>query len=118
MKTASSSGRPAERSSCCWVPSPQSIRIRSPPARSRIAGRPRRAVGTDPAVPAKNTERSIEPSRLVPPDLHELEAHPAGLDRGDAHGVGGRAPAVRRRAGVEDLKAVLAGLEQRDVRVP
>ena len=59
MKIASSSGSPAERSSCCWVPSPQSNRIRSPPARSRIAGSPRRAVGTEPAVPAKKSERSM-----------------------------------------------------------
>ena len=59
MKIASSSGSPAERSNCCWVPSPQSNRIRSPPARSRIAGSPRRGVGTEPAVPAKKSERSM-----------------------------------------------------------
>ncbi len=59
MKIASSSGRPIDRRSCCWVPSPQSNRMRSPPARSTIAGSPRRAVGTDPAVPAKKSERSI-----------------------------------------------------------
>ena len=52
-------GSPTERSSCCWVPSPQSMRMLSPPARRRIAGSPRRAVGTDPAVPAKNTDRSM-----------------------------------------------------------
>ena len=41
------------------MPSPQSKRIRSPPARSSSAGSPRRAVGTEPAVPAKNSETSM-----------------------------------------------------------
>ena len=59
MNTAPTSGRPTERSSCCWVPSPQSNRIRSPPARSSSAGSPRRAVGTDPAVPAKKSDTSM-----------------------------------------------------------
>ena len=45
MKIASRSGSPIERSSCCWVPSPQSNRIRWPPARSSSAGRPRRGSG-------------------------------------------------------------------------
>src|SRR4051794_24454563 len=65
MNTASTSGRPIERSSCCWVPSPQSNSSRSPPARSSSAGSPRRAVGTDPAVPAKNSDRSMRGPRLV-----------------------------------------------------
>ena len=38
MNTASSSGSPTERSSCCWVPSPQSNSSRSPPARSSVRG--------------------------------------------------------------------------------
>ena len=32
---------------------------RSPPARSSSAGSPRRAVGTEPAVPAKKSDRSM-----------------------------------------------------------
>src|SRR5215212_1633992 len=59
MKTSVRSIRPTERSSWRCVPSPQSNRIRSAPRRSSSAGRPRRAVGTEPAVPAKKSERSI-----------------------------------------------------------
>src|SRR4051794_18741487 len=103
MKIASSSGSPAERSSCCWVPSPQSKRMRSPPARSRIAGSPRRAVGTEPAVPAKKSERSMA-GLILGADAQELEAHPPVLDRRDAHRVVRRSAALGRRAGVEDLE--------------
>ena len=48
-----------ERSICRWVPSPQSIRMRSPPRRTSDAGRPRRAVGAEAAVPRKSTLRAI-----------------------------------------------------------
>src|SRR3954453_17174237 len=50
---------PIERTSWRCVPSPQSNRMRSPPRRTSSAGRPRRAVGAEPAVPAKDRERSI-----------------------------------------------------------
>ena len=60
MKIASMSGSPMLRRSWCCVPSPQSNRSRSPPARSSSAGRPRLGVGTLPAVPAKKSDRSIE----------------------------------------------------------
>src|SRR4051794_27844347 len=53
------SGRPTVRRSWRWVPSPQSNSRRSPPRRRSTAGMPRRAVGTEPAVPAKNSDRSI-----------------------------------------------------------
>src|SRR3954447_10813637 len=100
MKIASSSGSPTERSSCCWVPSPQSNSSLSPPARSRIAGSPRRAVGTEPAVPAKNKERSTARASL---ECDQLEGHCSGGHGGDAHRVRGRAPALGGRARVEDL---------------
>ena len=45
------------------MPSPQSIRIRSAPRRTSSAGSPRRALGTDPAVPANITESSIAAER-------------------------------------------------------
>ena len=57
------SGSPTVRSSWRWVPSPQSKSRRSPPRRSSVAGRPRRAVGTEPAVPAKKSERSMRGGR-------------------------------------------------------
>src|SRR3954449_5649297 len=112
MKIASSSGSPTERRSCCWVPSPQSNSSRSPPARSRVAGSPRRAVGTEPAVPAKKSERSIARASL---ELDQLEAHFPAAHNGNAHRVRGRAPALGGRAGVEDLEAVLPALVQRQV---
>ena len=59
MKTSVRSVRPTDRSSWRCVPSPQSIRIRSAPRRTSTAGRPRRALGTEPAVPAKKTENSM-----------------------------------------------------------
>ena len=111
MKIASSSGSPTERSSCCWVPSPQSNRMRSPPARSSSAGRPRRAVGTEPAVPAKKSERS-----MVRASLERAAARSATRPSstvGDPHRVRGRAAALGRRAGVEDLEAVGVLLVQR-----
>src|SRR3954468_21509871 len=74
MKIASSSGSPMLRRSWCCVPSPQSNRIRSPPARSRIAGRPRLGVGTLPAVPAKKSETSIGPARLAGADTRHFVA--------------------------------------------
>src|SRR3954470_6559455 len=72
--TASTPGRPTVRRSWRWVPSPQSNRSRSPPRRSRTAGRPRRAVGTDPAVPAKNSERSIRSRAYRRAMLREFRA--------------------------------------------
>ena len=57
--THSTSGNPTVRISCLCVPSPQSKSHRSPPRRTSAAGSPRRAVGTLPAVPAKNTDRSM-----------------------------------------------------------
>src|SRR4051794_40192350 len=73
MKIASRSGSPMLLRSWCWVPSPQSNRIRSPPARNRIAGSPRLGVGTLPAVPAKKSERSMRPARLASGDPMDLE---------------------------------------------
>ena len=105
MKTASSSGSPTERSSCCCVPSPQSNSSRSPPARSSSAGRPRRAEGTEPAVPAKKSERSIGAATLERVELHELELQPPAARRREPHRVPGRAPALGRRARVEDVEA-------------
>ena len=61
MKTSSSSTRPTERTSWRWVPSPQSNSSRSPPRRTSVAGRPRRALGAEPAVPRKRTSRSMGP---------------------------------------------------------
>src|SRR3954470_24807199 len=114
MKIASSSGSPTERRSCCWVPSPQSNSSRSPPARSSIAGSPRRAVGTEPAVPAKKSERSMARASL---EREELEAHYSVAHGNDAHRARGRAPALGRGAGIEDLEAVLPTLVQRQVGV-
>src|SRR5918995_306705 len=116
MKTASSSGRPIERSSCCWVPSPQSNSSRSPPARSSSAGSPRRAEGTEPAVPAKNSERSMGRATLERAERHELELQPPVKRGREPHRVGGSAPALGRRARIEDVEAV-ALLVQRQVRV-
>src|SRR5579875_2931279 len=59
MKISVSSLSPTEETSWRWVPSPQSNRILSAPRRTRIAGRPRRAVGTEPAVPTKKIDMSI-----------------------------------------------------------
>ena len=114
MKTASSSGRPTERSSCCWVPSPQSNRSRSPPARSSSAGSPRRAVGTEPAVPAKKTDRSTarNPSQAR---SGGRQARPSRAV-GHAHRVLRRPAPLGRRARVEDVEPV-ALLVQRHVRV-
>src|SRR5919108_3758548 len=117
MKIASSSASPTERSSCCCVPSPQSNSSRSPPARSSRAGSPRRAEGTDPAVPAKKSERSIGRASLERAELHELELEPPCPGGCDPHRAGGCPPALGRRARVEDLEAV-ATLVQRHMRVP
>ena len=81
------------------MPSPQSKRMRSPPARRRTAGRPRRAVGAEPPVPAKKTGSSTASAHD-----DELEGDPAGRDRGQAHGVRGRAAALGRRAGLKTWK--------------
>src|SRR3954454_177571 len=107
MKIASSSGSPTERRSCCWVPSPQSNSSRSPPARSSIAGSPREAVGTEPVLPAKKSERSMARPSL---ERDQLEAHLPGRQGGDAHRAGGRAAALGRRARVEELEATRAAL--------
>src|SRR3954452_19380776 len=115
-KTSSRSARPTERRSWRWVPSPQSNSSRSPPRRTSTAGMPRRAVGTEPAVPAKKIERSVTCRTLE--ERHERERDLAAGRRGQAHGVVGLAPAVGRAARVEDLKAVgRVALEQRDVGV-
>src|SRR5919206_3185399 len=71
-KTSSTSARPTVRSSWRCVPSPQSNSRRSPPRRTSSAGRPRRAVGTEPAVPAKNSERSIDVRGYRPLSRHYL----------------------------------------------
>src|SRR5438034_4620255 len=65
MKTSVMSLRPIERTSWRCVPSPQSNSTRSPPRRTSRAGSPRRAVGAEPAVPAKNSERSIAARSVV-----------------------------------------------------
>src|SRR5271166_152141 len=59
MNTASRSSSPTERSIWRCVPSPQSNSRRSPPRRTSTAGSPRRALGADPAVPRKNSDRSM-----------------------------------------------------------
>src|SRR4051794_15961013 len=59
MKMSVRSASPTDLSSWRWVPSPQSKRMRSPPRRTSSAGSPRRAVGAEPAVPAKKSERSM-----------------------------------------------------------
>ena len=59
MNTHSTSASPTERSSWRCVPSPQSNSSRSPPRRTSTAGSPRRGLGTEPPVPAKNSERSM-----------------------------------------------------------
>src|SRR3954471_23497146 len=74
MKTSSNSTRPIERSSWRCVPSPQSKSRRSPPRRSSVAGSPRRAVGTEPAVPAKNSDRSIRSRAYRRAMLREFRA--------------------------------------------
>src|SRR4051794_25714122 len=72
--TACMSGRPTVRSNWRCVPSPQSNSSRSPPRRSSVAGRPRRAVGTEPAVPAKNSDRSIRSRAYRRAMLREFRA--------------------------------------------
>src|SRR3954468_22794147 len=114
MKIASSSGRPMLRSSWCCVPSPQSNRMRAPPARSSIAGSPRLGVGTEPAVPAKKIDRSMKrlarladaPRPAQGKRQHERgqhEAAQAGEDLVDADraagGVGYRAGDRHRPSG-------------------
>src|SRR3954452_3992734 len=59
MKTSVISLSPTDRTSWRCVPSPQSTSRRSPPRRTSSAGSPRRAVGAEPAVPAKKSERSM-----------------------------------------------------------
>src|SRR5437879_1508276 len=71
---------PTERTSWRCVPSPQSNSTRSPPRMSSTAGRPRRALGTAPPVPRKNSERSTSVNAT---DLAALDAaagrRPAGV---------------------------------------
>src|SRR5580693_8786585 len=87
--------------------------MRSPPRRTSSAGNPRLAVGIDPAVPAKKTERSIPPSLSA--DGDQLEPHAAAGDGRDPHRVPRRPPALGRAAGVEDLESVSVLLVQRNV---
>src|SRR5690242_6758011 len=115
MNTSVSSISPAELTSCRCVPSPQSNRMRSPPRRTSSDGSPRRAVGIEPAVPAKNTDRST--SRSVSAELDQPEVDLTLLHPGHAHGVNRLAPALGRAAGVEDLKAIAGVLVQGDVRM-
>src|SRR3954471_23989686 len=109
-----------ERSSWRCVPSPQSNSSRSPPRRISVAGRPRRAVGAEPAVPRKSTSRSMwaylrgSPGRSV--ERYVLELDPAAADARDAHRVPRRAALIGRAARIEDVEAV-ALLVERDVRV-
>src|SRR5579862_2731733 len=89
--------------------------MRSPPRRRSSAGRPRLAVGIEPPVPAKKTDRSMALSLSA--EGYQLEAQLAALDQGNSHARPRRAPALRRAPGVEDLKPVLGPLVQREVRV-
>src|SRR3954454_20302897 len=89
MKTSVMSLSPIERTNWRCVPSPQSKSRRSPPRRTSSAGSPRRAVGADPAVPAKKSERSMV--RGVPSVVAALAAAlalallvPAGVARAAA----------------------------------
>src|SRR3954449_3592938 len=68
--------------------------MRSPPARSRIAGSPRLGVGTLPAVPAKKSERSMRSARLA--SLHPLDRETGEFEPR----VAGRVLVARRRAQV------------------
>ncbi len=97
------------------MPSPQSNSSFSPPRRSRVAGRPRRAVGADAAVPAKSTSRSMARPIFASRWTDRRQPHEArssidgGLHRPrEAHRVRGRPAALRGAAGVEDLEAVRA----------
>src|SRR5919202_1431345 len=113
--TSSTSGRPMERTSWRWAPSPQSKRRRSPPRRTSRAGMPRRAVGTEPAVPAKKTSRSIAASLV---QRHQLEADPLCLHPRNSHRVTGRAAPLGRAAGIEDCKPVVVFLVEGEMGVP
>src|SRR5436305_15119511 len=97
------SARPIVATSWRWVPSPQSKSTLSPPRRTSSAGIPRRAVGTDPAVPAKNTERStravcqargdrtrVRPSEQRSRDRLTSESARSSGDRALASGARGR----------------------------
>ena len=118
MKIASSSGSPTERSSCCWVPSPQSNSSRSPPARSSMRGQaaPR---GRHGARRAGEEEREVH-GRLIL----------GGLSRARPARTSGARPATvaipivwrgarRRSVGEPGLKIAkpVALLVQREVRV-
>ena len=82
---------------------------RSPPARSSSEGSPRRAVGTEPAVPAKNSDRSITKGpRIGCPamdtaELVAIDVHTHVLASVHGGGMGGR-------------EAESAGLDQRSAR--
>src|SRR3954447_3841422 len=108
MNTSSSSTRPTERTSWRWVPSPQSNSSLSPPRVTSVAGRPRRAVGADPAVPRNNTSRfmagPILKARSVECDELELEAPRLGPRQ--AHRAEPSPASFGGTPGVEDLEAV------------
>src|ERR1700730_14474065 len=106
MNTLSMSASPIERTSWRCVPSPQSNSSRSPPRLTSTAGSPRRALGTDPPVPTKNSERSMaatvaargvstqRPSpRVGPPDHFDLRqgghegVEQLGVEGGGAFGL-------------------------------
>src|SRR3954453_6948122 len=118
MNTSSSSTSPTERPSWRCVPSPQSNSSLSPPRVTRVAGRPRRAVGADPAVPRNRTSRFMEPPTLAARSVEcdQLELHLALAHLCPAHRAHGRPAPLRGTAGIEDLKAG-ALLVERHVRV-
>ena len=86
MNTHSTSASPTERSSWRCVPSPQSNSSLSPPWRTSTAGSPRRALGTDPPVPAKNMDISM-PATVA---AHPIRSPPTRLAPGPFDPQGAR----------------------------
>ncbi len=95
MNTLSRSSSPTERSSWRCVPSPQSNSRRSPPRRMSTAGSPRRALGTEPAVPAKNSDRSMVATVAATGRARAARRERAGLRGGAAALSSGVGDAVR-----------------------
>src|SRR3989442_74179 len=122
MNTSVMSLRPIERTSWRCVPSPQSNSTRSPPRRTSRAGRPRRAVGAEPAAPAKNSERAIAARSVVAVCVAVVVLlSPAPSDDGPGRdgaaypGLrGATAPAARRAA--PHAPVILGGLTGNDYR--
>src|SRR5579863_4402283 len=113
MKTSVTSLRPPAWRSWRCVPSPQSIRIRSAPRRTRRAGIPRRALGTDPAVPANITESSISAEGSAPAMLTTVEAPRVPPSAPVAQGIE-RSPPEREVAGSNPAGRVLSWRENPD----